>query len=328
MRCVILDDYQDVALAMADWGRLAGAVTIERETRFIGDRDELVARLAGAAIVVAMRERTAFDAALLARLPDLKLLVTTGMRNAAIDLSAAAARGVTVCGAAGGGVPAAEMSWALLLALMRRIPDEVANFRAGGPWQIGLGRDLAGRTLGVLGLGRLGQKVAAYGRAFDMRVLGFARRDVAARCAALGIEPAASLDDLLTRSDVLSIHVTLTGETRGLIGAAELARMKRGAVLVNTARGPIVEEAALIAALESGAPAGAALDVFDSEPLPPDHPFRRLPNVVATPHTGYVTEETYRDWFGQVVEDIEAFLAGAPVRVLAAPAADGARRGA
>lgn len=316
MRCVILDDYQDVALAMADWSRLAGRVAVERETGFISDRDAVAARLSGAQIVVAMRERTPFDAAMLAQLPDLKLLVTTGLRNAAIDLAAAAARGVTVCGAAGGAVPAAEMTWALLLAAMRRLPEEIAGFRAGGPWQTTLGRDLAGKTLGVLGLGRLGAKVATYGRAFDMRVMGFARSDVPARCAALGIEAAASLDDLLTQADVLSIHVTLTPQTRGLIGAAQLARMKFGAVLVNTARGPIVEETALIAALASGRLAGAALDVFDREPLPLDHPFRRMANVTATPHLGYVTEETYRGWFGQVVEAIDAFLAGAPVRVL------------
>lgn len=316
MRCVILDDYQSVALTMTDVARLAGRVAFESETRHIGDRDALAARLAGVDIVVAMRERTPFDAALFARLPDLELLVTTGMRNAAIDLAAAAARGVTVCGTSGGGVPAAEMTWALLLAAMRRIPQEVAGFRAGGPWQTTLGRELAGRTLGVLGLGRLGSKVAAYGRAFDMRVLGLSRADTAARCAELGIAPAASLDELLAEADVLTIHVTLGEATRGMIGAAELARMKPGAVLVNTARGPIVDEPALIAALEGGRLGAAALDVFDREPLPPDHPFRRLANVTATPHLGYVTQETYRAWFAQVVDDIAAYLDGAPARRL------------
>ncbi|MBL8589488.1 MAG: D-2-hydroxyacid dehydrogenase family protein [Methylobacteriaceae bacterium] len=319
LRCALLDDYQSVALKLADWSRLAGAVTVESVPDILPDRDAVVARLADCDILVAMRERTPFDAATLARLPKLRLLVTTGMRNAAIDLEAAARQGVTVCGTTGGGVPAAELTWALLLALMKRIPEETRNFAAGGRWQLGLGRELAGRTLGVVGLGRIGAKVAGYGRAFDMRVLGLARSEVAARSAALGAEPAASLDDLLARADVVSLHVTLTPQTRGLIGARELALMKPGAVLVNTARGPIVDEAALIEALRSGRLAGAALDVFDREPLPSEHPLRSLPNVVATPHLGYVTEETYRAWYGQALHDVEAWLAGAPQRVLAQP---------
>lgn len=319
LRCALLDDYQSVALKLADWSRLSGSVAVESVPDILPDRDTVVARLVDCDILVAMRERTPFDAATLARLPKLRLLVTTGMRNAAIDLEAAARQGVTVCGTTGGGVPAAELTWALLLALLKSIPEEARNFAAGGRWQLGLGRELAGRTLGVVGLGRLGAKVAGYGRAFDMRVLGLARSEVAARSAALGAEPAASLDDLLARADVVSLHVTLTPQTRGLIGARELALMKPGAVLVNTARGPIVDEAALIEALRSGRLAGAALDVFDREPLPLDHPLRSLPNVVATPHLGYVTEETYRAWYGQALHDVEAWLAGAPQRVLAQP---------
>jgi len=315
IRCAILDDYQSVALDLADWGRLAGRVRIEALGALA--RDQLAAHLAPYEVLVAMRERTAFDAELLAALPRLKLLVTTGMRNAAIDLAATKARGIVVCGTQAASAPAAEMTWALLLALMRQLPREAAALRADGPWQSTLGRELAGRTLGIVGLGKLGAKVAGYGRAFDMRVLGWTRTDPAGRAAALNVEAAASLDDLLARADVVSLHATLTGASRGMIGARELGLMKPGAVLVNTARGPLVDEAALIAALEAGRLSGAALDVFDREPLPAGHPFRRLHNVVAAPHLGYVTEETYRAWYGQAVECVEAWLAGAPVRVLA-----------
>ncbi|MBK9081539.1 MAG: D-2-hydroxyacid dehydrogenase family protein [Rhizobiales bacterium] len=314
IRCAILDDYQSVALALADWGRLAGRVGIDALGAI--PREDLAARLAPYDAVIAMRERTAFDATLLAALPRLKLIVTTGMRNAAIDVAAASARGIVVCGTQAASAPAAEMTWALLLALMRRLPQEAAALRADGPWQSTLGRELAGRALGIVGLGKLGAKVASYGRAFDMRVIGWTRTDPAARCAALGIEAAVSLDDLLARADVVSLHATLTPASRGMIGARELGLMKPEAVLVNTARGPLVDEAALVAALEAGRLSGAALDVFDREPLLAGHPFRRLPNVVATPHLGYVAEETYRAWYGQATECLEAWLAGAPVRVL------------
>ena len=213
--------------------------------------------------------------------------------------------------------PAAELAWGLLLALMREIPREAANFRAGGDrWQLSVGRDLKEKTLGVVGLGKLGSRVARYGKAFDMEVLGFTRTDAAARCAELGIGHAETLDDLLARCDVVSLHLTLTPQTRHIIGARELVLMKRDAVLINTSRGPLIDEAALIAALEAGRIGGAGLDVFDTEPLPANHPFRHLPNVVATPHLGYVTRDNYEIQFPEIVEDIAGWLVGAPVRLL------------
>jgi phosphoglycerate dehydrogenase-like enzyme len=320
LRCAVLDDYQDVARKMGDWSKLAGTVELAVFTRHIDDRAELAATLKDCEIVVAMRERTPFDRALFERLPKLKLLITTGMRNASIDLEAAVARGVTVCGTESWAGTTAELTWGLILAMMRFIPEEAANLRRGGPWQTTVGRDLRGRRLGVVGLGNLGSRVAKVGRAFDMAVSGWSRSLTAEKAKALDIDYCADLDDLVRSADIVTIHVTLTKETRGLIDARRLALMKSDAVLINTSRGPVVDEAALIAALRSGRLAGAALDVFGEEPLPADHPFRRLPNVLATPHLGYVTERTYRAYFTGAVEDIEAWLAGAPVRVLAKPA--------
>lgn len=317
MRLAIIDDYQSAALESADWSRLDGRVAIAVFTDLAPPREALIQRLQPFDAILCMRERTRFDAALFDALPRLRLLVTTGMRNAAIDLEAARARGVVVCGTRAASAPAAELAWALLLAAVRHLPDEAQALRAGRPWQRSLGRELAGRTLGIVGLGKLGSKIARYAQAFDMRVLGWTRTDVAARSAALGIEAATSLDDLLTRSDVVSLHPTLTAQTRGMIGAPQLALLRPGAILLNTARGPLVDEAALIAALEARPDLTAALDVFDVEPLPLDHPFRRLPNVVATPHLGYVTRETYAAWHGDAVEAVAAFLDAAPVRALA-----------
>lgn len=316
MRLAIIDDYQGAALRSADWTRLGEAVAIDVFSDLAPDPAALAARLRSYEAILCMRERTRFDAAMFGALPDLRLLVTTGMRNAAIDLAAAKARGVVVCGTRAASAPAAELAWALLLAAIRHLPDEAQALRAGRPWQATLGRELAGRRLGVVGLGKLGTKVARYAQAFDMPVLGWTRTDNAGRCAALGIEPAASLDDLLVRSDVVSLHPTLTAQTRGMIGARELALLKPGAILVNAARGPLVDEAALMAALTARPDLVAALDVFDVEPLPLGHPLRRLPNVVATPHLGYVTQETYRAWHADAVEAIEAYLHGAPLRVL------------
>lgn len=317
LRCAILDDYQDAALAAADWESLAPRIALDRFAAPLAGEDALAAALEPYSVIVAMRERTPFTASLLSRLPRLRLLVTTGMVNAAIDMEAARRRGVTVCGTRGSVGPAAELAWGLLLALMREIPAEVANLRAGGSrWQVSVGRDLKGKTLGVVGLGKLGQRVAGYGRAFGMDVLGWSRNNSPGRCAALGIGHAATLDDLLARSDVVSLHLTLAPETRGILGAREIGLMKPGAVLVNTARGPLVDEAALVRALESGRLGGAALDVFEREPLPAGHPFRTLPNVVATPHLGYVTRETYAIYFSDAVEAISAWLEAKPVRVL------------
>lgn len=283
----------------------------------IEDPELLAARLRGYEIVVAMRERTPFDETLLTLLPDLRLIVTTGMVNASIDMEAARRSGVTVCGTRGSVGPAAELAWGLLLALKRNIADEHVNFRKGGTqWQLSVGGDLMGKTLGVVGLGKLGQRVAGYGKAFGMEVLGWSKNNSPERCAALGIGYAASLDELLTRADVVSLHVTLNAETRGMIGARELGLMKPEAVIVNTSRGPLIDEGALIDALREGRIGGVALDVFDREPLPLDHPFRRLPNVVATPHLGYVTRETYAIYFSDALEAIRAWADGKPLRIL------------
>lgn len=317
LRCAVLDDYQDVALSMADWTPLAGEVEVSPLRRHLDDPDELVAAIADCQIVVAMRERTPFGADLLARLPELRLLVTTGMRNASIDLAAAAAHGVTVCGTAGASEPTVELTWALVLGLARHVVTENTALRDGGPWQSTVGVDLAGRRLGVLGLGRIGSRVARVGSAFGMDVMAWSPNLTAERAAAEGVTLAPSMAELLATSDVVSIHLVLGERTRGLLGAGELALMKPTAYLVNTSRAAIVDTDALVAALRDGRIAGAGLDVFDTEPLPACHPLRSLPTVLATPHLGYVSERNYREnYFPQVVEDIAAYLAGSPIRTL------------
>lgn len=313
-RVAILDDYQDVARRMADWGSLPAGSEVVVFRDHLADLDAVATRLAGFDAVVAMRERTPFPRALLTRLPRLRLLVTTGMRNASIDVAAATERGVVVCGTAGLPYPTAELTWGLILALFRRIPAEDRATRDGG-WQTTLGLGLNGKTLGVLGLGTLGSRVARVGRAFEMEVLAWSQNLTAARAAEVGATLAGK-DELLARSDIVTIHLVLGDRSRGLIGARELGLMKPTAHLVNTSRGPIVDEQALVAALRAGKLAGAGLDVYDEEPLPLDHPLRRLPNTVITPHLGYVTEETYRIFYGNALEDIQAWLRGAPVRVL------------
>ncbi len=314
--CIILDDYQGAALGQADWARLAGQVAVSSVRDHLPDEDALAARLAEAEIVVIMRERTRFPASLLHRLPKLRLLVTSGMANAAVDLEAARANGIVVCGTGGSLRPPVELTWGLILALARRIVPENASLRAGGRWQDSVGMDLDGRQLGIVGLGRIGSDVARIGRAFGMRIVAWSPNLTEERAAAAGAVLAASKEALLEGSDVVTIHLVLSASTRGLIGAEALRRMGRHAFLVNTARAPIVEEAALVQALEEGWIAGAGLDVFEIEPLPADHPFRRLPNVLATPHLGYVSERNYRTFFTEGLEDIEAWLAGAPVRTL------------
>ncbi|MDX3384675.1 D-2-hydroxyacid dehydrogenase family protein [Streptomyces niveiscabiei] len=316
LRCAVLDDYQDVALASADWSPLAGQVDVRTLRENITDQDSLARELADCEIVVAMRERTPFDAALLKRLPKLRLLVTTGMRNASIDLTAAAGQGVTVCGTASGATPPAELTWALLLGLARHLTTEARALRENGPWQSTLGQDLAGRTLGLLGLGRLGSQVARVATAFGMDVLAWSQNLTAQRAADAGVRLAASKEDLLTRSDFVSIHLVLSDRTRGLLGEPELRAMRPHAYLINTSRAAIVDRDALVRALREHWIAGAGLDVFETEPLPADDPLRTLPNVLATPHLGYVTERNYRTFYGEAVEDIAAFLAGTPVRVL------------
>jgi phosphoglycerate dehydrogenase-like enzyme len=315
MRVAVLDDYQAAALDLADWRSLHPGAQIEAFDVHISDEAELARRLHVFEAVVAMRERTPFPASLFDRLPNLRLLVTSGMRNAAIDVAAAAKRGVTVCGTDMLPYPTAELTWGLILGLARHIPREDATMRQGA-WQTTLGIGLKGKTLGLLGLGRLGAQVAAVGKAFGMEVISWSQNLTAERATAAG----ATLVDkaaLLAAADVVSIHLVLSQRTTGLLAAADLAQMKKSAFLVNTSRGPIVDEAALLQALQEKRIAGAAIDVYGTEPLPADHPFRRLSNVVITPHLGYVTVENYRLAYGQAVEDIAAFLAGAPIRVIA-----------
>jgi phosphoglycerate dehydrogenase-like enzyme len=321
IRCVVLDDYQDAARRFADWSAIQDEVELVVRREHL-PTEAMIAALQGAGIVVAMRERSRFDAATLARLPDLRLLVTTGPVNAAIDLDAAAARGITVCATTSVSHPTPELTWGLLLALARSIPQENARFHRGeAPWQASIGMDLAGRTIGIVGLGKVGSRVARYARAFDMRVLAWSRNLDAARCAAEGAELAPGLDALLGAADIVTLHMMLGPETRGLIGARELSLMKPTALLVNTSRGQLLDEGALAAALREGRIAGAALDVFNEEPLPAAHPFRGLPNLVATPHLGYVSADNYSLYFAGVVEAIGAWLRGAPIRVLASPIA-------
>jgi len=314
VRVAVLDDYQGIALASGPWASLGDAVRVEAFAGHLGDDAALAARLAPFEVVVAMRERTPFTAERLAALPALRLLITTGMANASIDMAAARERGIVVCGTASLPSPTAELAWGLILALLRHIPAEDRAMRQGG-WQHTIGPELAGRTLGLLGLGRLGRRVAAVGRAFEMPVIAWSRNLRAEDALAAGVEAVAK-DELFARADVLSIHTRLSDRTRGLVGAAELARMRPGAVLINTSRGPIVDEAALLAALADGTLAGAGLDVFDEEPLPPDHPLRTAPNTVLTPHLGYVSTGTYAVFFRDAVDDVAAYLRGDPVRVL------------
>jgi phosphoglycerate dehydrogenase-like enzyme len=315
IKVAVLDDYQNVGRSFADWASLAPRAQAVFFHDHVADRDQLAARLADFDVVVLMRERTPMGADLIARLPKLKLIVTVGMWNASIDFDAAKTRGILVSGTPGGD-PAATpaLTWGLVLAVTRGIATQAAAVRAGG-WQVVLGTDVHGKTLGVLGLGKIGQAVAGFGKTFGMKVIAWSQNLTAERAQECGAERV-DKDDLFRRADVLCIHLKLGGRTRGLVGARELGLMKNTAFLVNTSRGPIVDEPALIAALEQRKIAGAALDVFDEEPLPQNHPFRYLPNVLATPHIGYVSEKTYRGAFPDAVEDIRAWLDGEPIRVL------------
>ncbi len=315
-RIGVLDDYQNVALEMADWSVISEANDIQVFEDHLSDPDALVNRLSEFDVVVAMRERTPFPREILSRLPNLKLLVTTGMRNRSIDMAAASELGITVCGTSGGSYSTAELTWGLILGLVRRIPAEDTATRQGN-WQVTVGEGLKFKTLGVLGLGNLGSQVATVGNAFGMKVVAWSQNLTEERAAQFGAT-LVSKEELLSTSDIVTIHLILSQRTRGLLGPKELALLKPTAYLVNTSRGPIVDEAALIDVLERGAIAGAAMDVFDEEPLPLAHRLRSMENTVITPHLGYVTRETYLNYFGQAVEDIQAFLAGEPVRVLEA----------
>ena len=319
VRVAVLDDYQGVALEMADWSVLPPDTQVQVFNDHLSSPDAVVERLKDFQVVAAMRERTPFRRGLLEHLPNLRLLVTTGMRNASIDLDAAADLGIMVCGTRGLVYPTAELTWGLILALLRHIPREDVATRQGR-WQMTMGAGLEGKVLGVLGLGRLGSQVATVGRAFGMSVVAWSQNLTAERAAQLGAT-LVTQDEMLSSSDVVTIHLVLSDRTRGLIGARELGLMKPSAYLVNTSRGPIVVEEALVEALQSGTIAGAALDVFDEEPLPLNHSLRRLENTVITPHMGYVTMETYQEFFSDTVEDIVAFFKGQPTRVLNSPRA-------
>jgi len=311
----ILDDYQNVALKMADWSRLQKDHRVTVFNQRLPDVDALVRALADFEVIGIMRERTPFPRALFERLPKLKLLITTGKRNASIDLEAAKARNVTVCGTGGGGLSTAELAVALMLGLARHLREEFHAMRAGGGWQTTLGIDLDGRTLGIIGLGNLGCKVGKVGAALGMKVIAWSENLTPERARERGAERV-DKDELFRRSDVISIHSVLSPRTRGLVGARELGLMQPTAFLVNTSRGPIVEEAALLAALREKRIAGYGADTYDAEPLPADHPLRSEPRALLTPHLGYVTEETYRNFYGGVVAGIEAWFAGKPVGVI------------
>jgi phosphoglycerate dehydrogenase-like enzyme len=314
MRLAILDDYQNVALSMADWDGLRPSLQIQIFRDTLKSEDAVAERLRDFEIVVAMRERTAFRRSLLERLPKLKLLVTTGMVNASIDKKAAAERGIIVSGTTSLRHPTAELTWGLMLALARNITREDAGMRQGA-WQTTVGISLHGKVLGILGLGKLGSQVAVFGKAFMMDVIAWSENLTIEHADSLGVQRVEK-EEFFRRADFLTIHAVLSKRTRGLVGPDELAAMKSTAYLINTSRGPIVEERALIAALEPGKIAGAALDVFDQEPLPADHALRRLENVILTPHLGYVTDENYRAFYGEAAENVRAFLAGNPIRVL------------
>jgi phosphoglycerate dehydrogenase-like enzyme len=302
---------------MADWGTLGSDAQVDVFADHMANESDLVRRLAEYDVVVGMRERTPFQRSVLERLPNLRLLITTGMRNASFDVDAAAELGITVCGTGGLPYPTAELAWGLILALFRKIPTEDKATREGS-WQVSLGEGLHGKTLGMMGLGRLGSQVATVGNAFGMEIIAWSQNLTEERASEFNAK-LVTKQELLSHSDVMSIHLVLSDRTRGLVGAEDLALMKSSAYLVNTSRGPIVDETALINALQNKTIAGAGLDTFDVEPLPLDHALRNLPNTVLTPHLGYVTDETYRIFYGDAVENISAFLNGATVRVINKP---------
>ncbi|WLH87886.1 D-2-hydroxyacid dehydrogenase family protein [Pseudomonas sp. FP453] len=314
VQIAVIDDWQQVARDVVDWSSLEGVGQVHFLHDYPADTATMIERLQGFDVICVMRERSTFDQALLQGLPRLKLLVTGGMRNAAIDIPAAKALGIQVCGTDSYKHAAPELTWALIMASTRNLLAEANSLRAGG-WQVGLGGDLHGKTLGILGLGSIGQKVAQFAQVFGMRVIAWSENLTPERAAQAGVTWV-SKQQLFEQADILTVHLVLSDRSRGLVDAQALGWMQPGARLVNTARGPIVDEQALIHALESGRLAGAALDVFADEPLPLDHPFRRLPNVLATPHVGYVSEQNYQQFYGQMIEDIQAWANDAPIRVL------------
>jgi phosphoglycerate dehydrogenase-like enzyme len=315
LRCAILDDYQNVALKLADWSAIGDRIDVTVFDKPFTSGDEAAVALKDFEIVCAMRERTPFPRKMFEALPKLKLLITSGMRNAAIDLEAAKAHGVTVCGTAMVGNPTAGLTIGLMLELTRKIGFEHARMKAGEPWQVTLGEDFEGKTLGIIGLGKLGTKVAKIAQALGMKVLAWSTNLTPEACAEAGVTYATK-EELFAKSDVITIHVVLSDRSRGLVSREDIARMKPTAYLINTARGPIVDEAALLETLQAKKIAGAGIDTYSHEPLPIDSPLRKLDNVVITPHLGYVTAENYKRIYAEMIEGIGGFLKGAPVRPL------------
>jgi phosphoglycerate dehydrogenase-like enzyme len=315
-RLAILDDYQGVALADGPWDRLPKSlgITVFRDT--LAEEDALVARLAPFDAIVAIRERTPFPAALLKRLPNLKLLITTGEKNRSFDVAAAQAQGITVCGTPSFGAPTVDITWGLILNLLRDLPAQQASLRAG-TWQSSVGTAAEGLTLGILGLGKLGTRVAKVGQAFGMKVIAWSQNLTAEAAAAVGATRVEK-QELFAQADVITLHMVLSARSRGIVGAAELAAMKPTALIVNTSRGPLIDQAALVAALTEKRIGGAGLDVFDTEPLPAGSPLLACPNTMLTPHLGYVSRQNYAAYWQGAVEAVEAYLAGNPIRKLAA----------
>jgi phosphoglycerate dehydrogenase-like enzyme len=314
LRCVILDDYQNVALSMADWSSLSEQVDVQTINRHFESEDELVKAVNQYEIIVIMRERTAFSKSVLLRLPRLKLLVTTGMRNASIDFKTAASQGVIVCGTISNIEPPIELTWALILGLSRNLVLEHSAIRNNGPWQSTVGIDLYGKTLGLLGLGKIGSRVAMIGKAFGMEVVAWSQNLTKERTDGIGVRLAATKEELLAMSDFVSIHLVLSERTKGLIGEEELRMMKPSSYLINTSRAQVVNQEALQKGLQNGWIAGAGVDVYEKEPLPENDVFRTLPNLLTTPHLGYVTERNYHTFFQNALEDIQSFLKGTPIR--------------
>lgn len=314
VKVAVLDDYQGVARRLGDWQRVADRVDLAVHTDRIADEDELVRELADCEVIVAMRERTPFPRSLVERLPALRLLVTTGPHNRSFDFAALRDAGVIVSATRFSLAPTVELTWALILALSRYLVQEDRQMRNGG-WQHTLGPQLGGSTLGLLGFGGMGQAMARIAMVFEMRVIAWSANLDPARARASGVVPV-SKEQLFLESDFVSIHLVLSDRTRGLVGAADLERMKSTAFLINTSRGPIVQERALTDALMNRWIAGAGLDTYDVEPLPPDHVLRSLPNTILSPHIGFVSRSQYEMWYHDIVEDISAYLDGAPIRVI------------
>ena len=315
MRIAILDDYQKLALQSADWSAVKahGEITVFHDT--ITDKNALRDRLMPFDILCVMRERTPISGDLIRSLPNLKLIVTSGKRNAAIDVATAHECGITVCGTESPSTATPELAFALMLGLARNIVGENASMRSGG-WQIGLGQDLAGSTLGIIGLGRLGAQIAKIAQAFDMHITAWSTNLTPERCQEVGVEYKPSKEALLRDADFVTIHQRLSDRTRGLIGSEEFRQMKKTAFLINTSRGPIVDDAALIDAVNQGEIAGAGIDVYDQEPLPAAHPLRKCDKLLLTPHLGYVTRHTWDVFYGQTVEAVLSWINGDPIRVL------------